>query len=90
MERNSGQIKEVSQYIDAHGKDIERFLKRLIGFRSTNTGMYDQGREHNVQNWLKTQFQDAGLDRVDLWSVDPKKIDPTWSGPSRGKGPVTP
>ena len=86
MKLHSEHIKEVSRYLDAHNKDIERFLKRLIGFRSTNTGMYDQGREHNVQNWLKTQFQDAGLDRIDLWSVDPKKRRPNLVGTIRGKG----
>jgi len=86
MKLHSELIKEISRYLDAHGKDIERFLKRLIGFRSTNTGMYDQGREHNVQNWLKTQFQDAGLDRVDLWSVDPKKNRPNLVGTIKGKG----
>ena len=86
MKKYSEQIKKVNQYLDAHSKDIERFLKRLIGFRSTNTGMYDQGREHRVQNWLKTQFQDAGLDRVDLWSVDSKKNRPNLVGTIRGKG----
>ena len=87
MERQSEcMIREVSQFLDGHCRDIERFLKRLIGFRSTNTGLDNQGREHRVQNWLKIQFQNAGFDGVDLWSVDPKRNRPNLVGTIKGTG----
>ena len=86
MKRHPKSIKEISQYLDAHGAEIERFLKRLIAFRSTNTGMFNQGREHGVQNWLKGQFRKEGLDKVDLWSVDPNKKRPNLVGTVNGRG----
>lgn len=76
--------KEVIKYIEKNQDEIVNFLSTLISFQSTNTGIPGQGRELELQNWLRDRFNEFGFDKVDYWAVDSEGKRPNVVGTIKG------
>jgi len=79
-------LQKTNDFLEKYRDEIEHFLKELIEIPSMNTGMRDQGEEHEVQKWLKRQFQKASFHKIDLWTVDSKNKRPNLVGTIKGRG----
>ena len=76
----------VEEYIDARKEEIIEFLCDFVGFKSINPGIPGKGEELEAQKWVREQFKEFGLDKVDLWAVDEEKKRPNVVGTVKGRG----
>lgn len=83
----SDQVKDrLCSTIDKNRDKIVSFLSDMIGFPSINPCPPEQGKELEVQNWLRDRLTEFTFDEVDYWAVDEEQKRPNVVGILRGKG----
>jgi len=66
--------------------DIIKFLQQSIKFASVNNAALKNGKELDIQNWIRDQFESYDFEKVDYWTADKKGVRPNVVGVVKGKG----
>ena len=81
MDKNEQKIaiNKVSNWIDSHSNELIEFCKKYVSINSVT------GNEFQVQNWIKSELEEYGFDKVDFFALDFDNKRPNVVGTINGK-----